>query len=77
MGVAHEQPPAGGVFQLADVLADGGLLQPEAAGCLGEVVRLHNGEETFEVNRVKHGWLSWFMMTLSLISVVFNKPAEA
>ena len=54
VGVAHEQAAAGAVLQLADVLADGRLLQAEAAAGGGEVAGLRDGQEAFQVNGVEH-----------------------
>ena len=43
--VAHEQPRAKLLFQLADMVADGGLGQAVAACRLGEIQRLGDGNK--------------------------------
>ncbi len=54
MGIAHEQPPPGAGLQLADVLADGRLLQSEPPTRFGEVARAGYGEKAFQMDRVEH-----------------------
>ncbi len=42
--IPDEQPPAGLLFQFADVLADGGLAEIQAAASFAEAAGLGDGE---------------------------------
>ena len=54
MGVTDEQAAAGGILQLADVLADGGLAQAQPATSLAEAAGLGYREKTLQEDGVEH-----------------------
>src|SRR3546814_11122629 len=79
VGVAGEQGAAGRLFQPADMLADGGVLQAEAATGCGEAAGLGGGHEAAQQDGIEHRasrLLLRFMITVRLVTAVYNGPVR-